>query len=338
MTLTGSPTEDLTIRMQACYLRYQESSALSESQGLLNELLVQHAALLAQIIIRKKLIAHRSEGVWAEDAQEVQQQVHMKLLARLRSNSEEPLQDFPSYVSVVTYNTCAEWQRQRQPRRHSLKNRVRYLLTHTNGLAVWEAQSRVWWCGRQRWTGHEKAANSSQLQACRSGLPRAGALRELINVIFSRLNQPVELDDLVNFLAELLGVSDEVVGLEDQPELGDTRANISTLVERRSYLQKLWEEIRQLPLPQRRALLLNLRDQDGGNQLALFHLSGVASLPELAKMLEFTLEEFVVIWNQLPIDDLSLATRLGVTRQQVINLRLSARRRLARHLNPAKLF
>jgi len=56
-------------------------------------------------------------------------------------------------------------------------------------------------------------------------------------------------------------------------------------------------------------------------------------LPELAKMLEFTLEEFAVIWNQLPIDDLSLAARLGVTRQQVINLRLAARRRLARHLN-----
>jgi hypothetical protein len=36
------------------------------------------------------------------------------------------------------------------------------------------------------------------------------------------------------------------------------------------------------------------------------------------------------LWDQLPLDDLSIAARLGVTRQQVINLRKAARARLAR--------
>jgi hypothetical protein len=36
--------------------------------------------------------------------------------------------------------------------------------------------------------------------------------------------------------------------------------------------------------------------------------------------------------TRLPLDDLTIAARLGLTRQQVINLRKSARLRLARRL------
>ena len=325
--LAGAFEDNITIRMQSCYVRFREAISVSERQTLLEELLAQHGSLLVQMILRKKLVARH-----AEDFLEVQQQVHFKLLARLRSTTEEPLQDFPAYVAVVAYNTCAEWQRQRQPRRHALKNRLRYLLTHTEGLALWETQPRVWWCGRKEWMGREKAADPSQLNACRSSLLPATALRELVHASFSRMNCPVELDDLVNMLTEVLGIADEACSLNDASEIADTRPSIAAAVERRAFLQSLWSEIKQLPLPQRRALLLNLRDQNCGNQLALFHLTGVASLRELAQTLECTLEEFAELWNQLPIDDLSLAARFNVTRQQIINLRLAARRRLARHL------
>jgi hypothetical protein len=38
------------------------------------------------------------------------------------------------------------------------------------------------------------------------------------------------------------------------------------------------------------------------------------------------------LWKELPLDDLTIAGRLGATRQQVINLRKSARARLVRRL------
>jgi hypothetical protein len=38
------------------------------------------------------------------------------------------------------------------------------------------------------------------------------------------------------------------------------------------------------------------------------------------------------LWDELPLDDLKIAARLGMTRQQVINLRKSARARLARRM------
>jgi hypothetical protein len=43
-------------------------------------------------------------------------------------------------------------------------------------------------------------------------------------------------------------------------------------------------------------------------------------------------EEFANLWNELPLEDASIASLLGVTRQQVINLRKSARERLTRRM------
>ena len=45
-------------------------------------------------------------------------------------------------------------------------------------------------------------------------------------------------------------------------------------------------------------------------------------------------EHLAEIWNELPLDDRTIAGHLGLTRQQVINLRSAARQRLARQMNP----
>lgn len=308
------------------YQRYEQAATSAERQNLLTELLAEHAAPLIHAILKQKLRAQAS----TDDLLEQQQHIQTNLLARLHTTAETPLQDFAGYVAVLAYNACAEWQRQRQPQRHALKNRVRYLLTHTAGLALWEAQSRVWWCGHSSWQKQKYAASPTQLAACRA-VP-ARTLRDLTEAVFAQLNQPVELDGLVNWLAEMLEIHDESASVQTVAELADPRPSVETAVERRAYLQKLWAEINQLPLNQRSALLLNLRDPAGGNQLALFHLTGVAGLRELATALELSLDDFLELWRQLPLEDLVLATRLGVTRQQIINLRLAARRRLARRL------
>jgi hypothetical protein len=52
-------------------------------------------------------------------------------------------------------------------------------------------------------------------------------------------------------------------------------------------------------------------------------------LRELAETLAMTPEQFAEIWNQLPLDDIRIAALLNVTRQQVINLRKSARKWLS---------
>src|SRR4029079_4859469 len=102
--------------------------------------------------------------------------------------------------------------------------------------------------------------------------------------------------------------------------------------DRKSYLEKLWSEIRELPQRQRAAILLNLKDSQGNSMIEMLPVTGIASIRQIAETLEIRAEDFAGLWNKLPLDDNQIAERLGITRQQVINLRKSARDRLARRL------
>jgi RNA polymerase sigma factor (sigma-70 family) len=114
--------------------------------------------------------------------------------------------------------------------------------------------------------------------------------------------------------------------------LPDPGPGAAVALARQDALRALWVEIQALPPRQSAALLLNLRDRQGRDAVALLPLTGTASLREIARALGMAPEVFAGLWNQLPLDDRAIAGLLGVTRQQVINLRKSARERLARRL------
>ena len=88
----------------------------------------------------------------------------------------------------------------------------------------------------------------------------------------------------------------------------------------------------QLPLNQRSALLLNLKDASGFGCITLFPATGIATVRQLAGVLQISVESFAQVWNDLPLEDSKIAELLGLTRQQVINARKSGRERLARRL------
>ena len=111
-----------------------------------------------------------------------------------------------------------------------------------------------------------------------------------------------------------------------------TQPDAAWQVEKRLFLQRLWEEIQLLPINQRRALLLTLRGAGGRGCIALFPATGTASLRQLAAALEMDAEALAALWNELPLDDSRLAETLRATRQQVVNMRKSARERLRRRL------
>jgi predicted DNA-binding protein (UPF0251 family) len=144
---------------------------------------------------------------------------------------------------------------------------------------------------------------------------------------------PVELDALVSVVADLQGVTDEVLDADEgaAQELKDERADVGDALERRQFFARLWEEVCALPVRQRAALLLNLRDIQE-NVITLLPAMGVASIRAISEALEVPYAEFLRLWNELPLEDAAIAERLGLTRQQVINLRKSARARLARRM------
>ncbi len=94
-------------------------------------------------------------------------------------------------------------------------------------------------------------------------------------------------------------------------------------------LQAMWSGVLGLSIDHRKALLLNLKYK-GNDLLRALPVCGIARVREIARALEFTDEQLADIWPTLPWDDLRIAEHLGITRQQVINLRQTARVRLHR--------
>ncbi|MEK7833077.1 MAG: hypothetical protein AAB401_18450, partial [Acidobacteriota bacterium] len=283
-----------------------------------------------------------------DEADDACQEVRLQLLSRLRETGELPTMELRSLAATIAWRVCAGQVRQRNPQFHALKNRIQYLLTRQSGLACWrEADATVG--GFAAWQGKLRRLSVGKLRslladrqlawtARRLNEPDGRELVELLTAIFNRAAAPVELNELVSVAAELLQLREPQsesldVGDENRfAELPGREADVSLQVEKRIFLQRLWQEVQLLPSNQRAALLLNLRDAEGRGCIALFPVTGVATLGQLAKALELTAERFAELWNELPLEDQAIAELLGLTRQQVINARKSGRERLARRL------
>ncbi|MGE3340292.1 MAG: hypothetical protein AB7N54_21040, partial [Alphaproteobacteria bacterium] len=70
----------------------------------------------------------------------------------------------------------------------------------------------------------------------------------------------------------------------------------------------------------------------GSSVLQMLPATGVVAREGIAAALDLDPRDLDVLWPVLPVDDETIATRLGLTRQQVINLRKAGRARLARRL------
>ena len=329
----------------------------AQADLLLAKIISDHAAPLIRNIVRYKIIVTGRNQSSSQDAEDVCSTALLGLLGRLqgrrRDNNEKSIVSFRSYVAAIAYNTCHEHLREKYPLRHTLRNRLRYLLTHDQEFALWPGESGEFLCGWSAWQANRKSpVRPDEIQALRAR-PQAiqqpstsvdetnrSELTGLLTAIFDHLTRPVELDDLVGLVADLCGIKDVTLQLENHDDptggvsgrLADSRSDFAGELEQRSYLGKLWLEILELPERQRAALLLNLKDSQGGGGVSLFQMTGVASIRQIAKALSLAPEALAVLWNELPLDDLTTANRLGVTRQQVINLRKSARERLARRM------
>jgi hypothetical protein len=158
-------------------------------------------------------------------------------------------------------------------------------------------------------------------------------LGELVPAIFRHVGGALPFDDLAGMVSRITGVVDGNAEFgATEHIIADSAPRADDRMEKKQWIEWLWSEIRELPAQQRAALLLHLRDDHGSAAIALFPICGVASHQELATSMEMTEREVAEIWELLPLDDLAIAARFGISRQQVINLRQSARKRLARRM------
>ncbi len=307
---------------------------------LLSQLIAGHAEPVIKGVIRFKLRFNSYQETQRAEADDIHQEVVLQLvgqLQRFRKLPEtHPITDVRGMAAIIAHRTCARWMRRQFPERHALKNRLHYLLTRQRGFALWDDDNGKSLAGFAVWQQQKKAAvrNLSDVAA---HIRKAQELAETVASIFDYAGGPIEFDELVTAVAAIQGVSDQPV--ESVTEDDDGGFDPATpdpdpawRIEKKMFLQRLWEELTQLPVNQRAALLLNLKDASGFGCITLFPAIGIATIRQLAGALEMSAERLAELWNELPIEDARIAELLGLTRQQVINARKSGRERLARRL------
>lgn len=327
-----------------------EPLLLEDNEGRADELLLQlintHAEPVIKGVIRFKLRLSSYSATQRAEADDIYQDVILQLLAQFQKfrklPDRHPISDLRGMAAIIAHRTCARWLRRQFPERHALKNRLHYLVSRQRGFALWQNTDGELVAGFAAWqtapTQRATDLNISSTQIQPPKTAKAQDLADTVAAIFNHARGPIAFDELVTAVASLAGVSDQP--LESLAEDEDAVALVADTAERdpawriekRMFLQRLWEELQQLPRNQRAALLLNLKDASGFGSITLFPATGIANLRELANALEMSAESFAELWNELPIEDAKIAELLGITRQQVINARKSGRERLTRRL------
>jgi DNA-directed RNA polymerase specialized sigma24 family protein len=284
-----------------------------------------------------RTIAAHMRGEWridSHDAEDVVSGVVLMMIRKLRAAlilEEESLQNLEAYVTTVTRNVLRDLVRARSPGRMRVRSRLRYLLAHDRRLALWNCDG-VSVAGLSSQLDREPVnPETENLAAAIRNLPASpDRAPEALIRLFAQLGGPLRFITLVSAFVELWGVRDgEISNIE---AVADESNRPGQRLEWRQYLDLLWRELLGLPVRQRSALLLNLRMPHSENAIALFIAAGIARFEEIAEALGMLPPQLAAIWDELPLDDETIASSLGGSRQQVINLRKAARERLARRM------
>jgi RNA polymerase sigma factor (sigma-70 family) len=272
----------------------------------------------------------------------------MRVIARVQqlreTNDEEAaIQNLVAYAAVTARRVCADYLRRAHPVRARLGSRVRYALIHDPALRLRRTEAGVTYAGLADWRDTLPAVSPStavEIAARMQPSVTGPALLETIRTLLDRARGWIETGALISALFDGAALRDPVFMPADDIELAaPSSEDPGDAGEARARLEAAWREISILPIRQRIALLFHLRDETGASGLAVLVLSGVVTLDGLASALELATAELAELWASIPLDDLRIAKRLNITRQQVINLRKSARARLGRRLagNPPAL-
>jgi RNA polymerase sigma factor (sigma-70 family) len=275
---------------------------------------------------------------WPEKADELYGAAALRLTERLRALREtpgsDPIRNLEGYAVAVAENTGEDALRARNPERARLKSRLRYLFETATHLSLWEQDGQLVVGERVR-TGVAPKTLPENFHALQSS-----PLADVVAQALSAAGGPVTLSALTDALARAWGLSEQP--LSEADVLGSEPGSLfdrfqsaesepGEKLQQAEALARLWGEIRRLPERQRAALLLNLRD-DGGRGVIELLLTRIPRA-EIEAAAGLWSDEEKALWDTLPLDDNTIAARLGVTRQQVINLRKVARQRLARYLS-----
>lgn len=306
--------------------------------------LLESLLAAAQPVVNRVVRSRLGSLYTPADAAELSSEAMLELLSRLRSLYDEGLPPanlrFEALAAGVAANTVHRFYARRFPERNRLRKKIRYVVETGERFSLWLGPDGSTVCGLAGAAPQDSLATATDVDRCLERLRDkpvpAHPPALLVFEVLKNLKRPIELTRLTTIAADFVGLREpawispaDESGEEGGPFLTDPLPSAATRLEFRERVETLWPEILLLPPRQRVALLLSARIPSGSAAWLLVDLS-VASFREMAAALEMTAEELAEVWNLLPLEDRQIAQRLGLERQQVINLRATARERLTR--------
>nr|WP_281720783.1 sigma-70 family RNA polymerase sigma factor [Nitrosomonas nitrosa] len=340
---------------------FLSSNGEDEQEKLLAELIQLYAVPIVRQTLWLRLgfrVSQSGANPHNADAEDVYQSALVKLLQQLREMQATPnhqvIKDFSHYVRRVTLNTCHDYLRGKAPARARLKDRLRDTLHRQPDFCLWKADDGRLLCGLARGQKFQGTSLSSQrleeireqvagfnVAALHSGNSSHLSLPRILAEIFERAECPLELNQIVEIVADLAGNLEQ----PDEP-LDDDKLNLSQhlasppvqnlRLEGRERLARLWREVQQLPQHYRNVICLSFASEDGEDLLTVLTSTEIATFPEVATALEMSLEELLRLWPQLPMDNAMITAHLHTTKEQINKWRYRALQRLKRQVSAGK--
>src|SRR5262249_4813498 len=156
-----------------------------------------------------------------------------------------------AYVAGTTAHAYSQYLRERYPRRHRFKTRLRYLLLHDSTFVLWESETGRWLCGLR--SGRAPSRPVGAPSAPPPDVPRDERLPPAVTVArwLEAMGQPVPFEALVSAMVELWGIKEDLAGAvsQEEPREGSVFPldRSFTQAEDRVFLGQLWDRIQSLP-------------------------------------------------------------------------------------------
>jgi RNA polymerase sigma factor (sigma-70 family) len=338
--------------MDQLLLPYLQARDESERQRHFEELVVVYASPVVRHTLRQKLGFHVNQlglNPHNPDAEDLYHEIIARIIYVLTTLADTPkteIEKFEYYVAGIATNACLDYMRTKSPARTRLKYSIREILSRKSEFSFRKSE-RGLVCGLKAWSGKRGPISSQRLFEIELELPtfrtsRFGSedivrvpLTKLTGELLKWIDEPIDLDELVNVTSILLDVKDyPVESIDDETKtylearIADTTLISDPGLDSEKLLRHLWRAVLALPKNQRDAFCLRFEIDGGEDLFTLLFEAHITTPPELAQQMARSLEELMRMWAAMPMEYADIATELNLTILQVRKSRFDALRRL----------
>ena len=332
---------------------YLSAADADEKRAALGELITTKIKPLVSMIIRSSFRATLDPEQLTEenqDALDLASDIQTRLIAELSTLADDrsgrQIANLEGYVVAVSRNAFHQYLRKKYPWRRQFRRNLLYVLEKHESFAVWRRGSDdVRFCGlRDSGSKPVSLIESSQLleklrpKIAALGLSQERNLIKLVREILLTADAGIPFEMLVKMAADIQGVAVRhqpvpIDGDDDNTQIPATEDPTPSKLEFAEILAIVWAELTTVPSRHAAALLFHMRDANGDAMVHFLPALGIASIRQIAALVQVPADELAAIWNTLPWDDLRIAEFLSAERQQVINLRSTLRLRLRKKIS-----